>query len=120
MLLVEDGSGVLFLEDEKNNLCSFKAVRKVHKVNRHKRKEQLMLAYRNAGWMSPEHVNTINRVVNDCRVCHKFERSVARPRASLPKTTTFNEITYGTIFREFLFVNYKINALFDQTQVKIQ
>ena len=54
MLLVEDGSGVLFLEDEKNVLCSFNAIRKVHKVNCYKRKEQLMAAYRNARWIGPE------------------------------------------------------------------
>ena len=69
VLLVEDSSGVLFMEDEKNNLCSFKAIRKVHEVNRHKRKEQLMAAYRNASWMSPKLSNIIQRVVNDCRVC---------------------------------------------------
>ena len=46
-------SSVLFLEDKKDKLCSFKAVRKVHEVNRHKQKEQLIAAYRNAGWMSP-------------------------------------------------------------------
>ena len=53
-LFIEDSSGILFVEDEKNDLCSFKAIRKVHEVNHHKRKEQLMTAYRNAGWMSTE------------------------------------------------------------------
>ena len=92
ILLVEDDSGILFLEDAKEDLCSFKAVRKGHKVNRHKSNEQLVAAYRNAGWMSPELTNTINRVVNDCMVCQKFKRLVARPRVSLPKATSFNEI----------------------------
>ena len=45
----KDDSGILFLEDKKGDLCSFKSVRKVHEVNHHKRKEQLMAAYRNAG-----------------------------------------------------------------------
>ena len=49
MLFIEDGSGILFVVDEKNNLCSCKAIRKVHRVNHQKRKEQLMAAYRNAG-----------------------------------------------------------------------
>ena len=35
MLFVEDDSGVLFLEDAKDDLCSFKAVRKVHEFNCH-------------------------------------------------------------------------------------
>ena len=34
----------------------------------------------------------INCVDNNCKVCQKFERSVARPRVSLPKATSFNEI----------------------------
>ena len=48
-----DEMGVIFLEDKEEELCSFKAVRKVHEVYRHKQKEQLIAAYRNAGWMSP-------------------------------------------------------------------
>ena len=42
--------------------------------------------------MSPDLVDTINRVVNDCKVCQKFKKSVARPRVTLPKTTSFNEV----------------------------
>ena len=48
MFLVEDDSGILFVQDENGDLCSFKSVRKVHEVNHHKGKEQLMAAYRNA------------------------------------------------------------------------
>ena len=80
-----DDSGVLFMEDEKGDLCSFKSVRKVHKVNHHKRKEQLMAAYRNAGWMSPELANIITHMVNDCKVCQKFQRLVARLRVHFQK-----------------------------------
>ena len=47
--LEEDDLGMLFMEDKKGDLCSFKAVKKVHEVNRHKGKEQLLQAYRNAG-----------------------------------------------------------------------
>ena len=48
VIFVEDDTGILFLEDVKDNLCSFKAIRKVHEVNHHKGKEQLISAYRNA------------------------------------------------------------------------
>ena len=72
LFLVEDDSGTLFVEDEEGDLCSFRSVRKVHEVNHHKGKEQLMPAYRNAGWMSPELSNIIDRVVNDCKVCQQF------------------------------------------------
>ena len=63
---------VLFLEDKEGDLCSFKAVRKVHEINHHKSKDQLITAYNNAGWMSPELLNIIQRVVNDCHVCQKL------------------------------------------------
>ena len=33
-----DELGVLFLEDKEEELCSFKAVRLVHEVNRHKKR----------------------------------------------------------------------------------
>ena len=92
LFLVEDDSGTLFVEDEEGDLCLFRSVRKVHEVNLHKGKEQLMAAYRNAGWMSPELSNIIDRMVNDCKVCQKFQRSVARPRVTLPKSTSFNEV----------------------------
>ena len=55
-----DNLGVLFLKDKKDELCSFKAVRKVHEVNGHKQKEQLIAAYCNSGWMSPELMNVIH------------------------------------------------------------
>ena len=51
---VEEDSGILFVQEDKGDLCSFKSVRKVHEVNQHKGKDQLIAAYRNAGWMSPE------------------------------------------------------------------
>ena len=73
-------------------LCSFKAVKKVHEVNRHKGKDQLLQAYRNAGWMSSEMVNTIERVVNDCKVCQKFQKPIARPCVILPKASPCNEV----------------------------
>ena len=34
MFLVEEDIGILFMEDKEGDLCSFKAVRKVHEVNR--------------------------------------------------------------------------------------
>ena len=85
-------SEILFMEDAEGDLCSYRAVRKVHEVNHHKSKEQLILAYRNARWMSPELVAIITRVINDCKVCAKFAKSVSRPRVTLPKSTSFNEV----------------------------
>ena len=64
-----DKLGVLFLKEKKEELCSFKAIRRVHEVNRHKQKYQMIAAYSNAGWMSPELRIKIHQEVNDCRVC---------------------------------------------------
>ena len=85
MFLIEDDSGILFVQDENRDLCSFKSVRKVHKVNPHKGKEQLMAAYRNAGWMSPELSNIIDRVVNDCKVCQKILEICGKTKNHLAK-----------------------------------
>ena len=49
MFLMEKDSGILFMEDNEGAFFSFRAVRKVHEVNIHKGKEQLLTAYRNAG-----------------------------------------------------------------------
>ena len=92
MPLDETDLGILFMEDKKGELCSFKYVKKVHEVNRHIGKEQLMQAYRNAGWMSPEMMNIIERVVNDFKVCQTFQKLIAQPRETLPKSTSFNEV----------------------------
>ena len=67
-------------------------VRKVHELNRHKRMENMISAYRNAGWMSLILVETVNHVVNDCKVCQKYEKSMARLRVTLPKATSFNKV----------------------------
>ena len=42
--------------------------------------------------MSQELVNIIERVMKDCKVCQEFQKSVARPRVTLPKSTSFNEV----------------------------
>ena len=58
--ILGDKLGVLFLEDKVEELCSFKAVRRVHEVNRHKQKDQMIAAYHKAGWMSSELRNIIH------------------------------------------------------------
>ena len=80
-----DEMGILFLEDKAGKLCSFKAVRQVHEVNRHKQKDQLLACYKNAGWLSPELRDTITRVIQDCKICQKFSKSVMRPKIALQK-----------------------------------
>ena len=31
-------------------------------------------------------------IMNDCKVCQKFQKSIARPLLTLPKATSFNEV----------------------------
>ena len=82
---------ILFFEDEAGDLCFFKAGWKIYKLNCHKSREQLLAAYHNAGWMSPKLVNMITQVVNKCKDFQMFSKSVARPRVTLPQSTSFNE-----------------------------
>ena len=35
IILVEDDTRILFVEDERDKLCSFKAIKKVHEINFH-------------------------------------------------------------------------------------
>ena len=80
----KDESGILFLENAEGELCLYKTVRKVHENNCQKKKERLISVYRNAEWRSPDIMDTITRVVNDCMVCQKFKKSLATPRVILP------------------------------------
>ena len=57
---------VLFLDDQQGQLTSFKAISKVHKINNHKKMEQLICAYKKAGWISLKVINIINCMVNNC------------------------------------------------------
>ena len=38
-------SSILFMEDTEGDLSLFKAIRKVHEVNHHNKKEQLIIAF---------------------------------------------------------------------------
>ena len=44
VMLAEDDTRILFLEDARDELCSFKAIKKVHEINHHKGKDQLISA----------------------------------------------------------------------------
>ena len=42
--------------------------------------------------MTPELDKIITRVVKDCKVCQKFQKTVAQLRVTLPKASSFNEV----------------------------
>ena len=50
---------------KKGDIFSYKTLRKVHKVNNHQKKEQLVSAYRNADWMSHGVSQSIDCVAMD-------------------------------------------------------
>jgi len=82
----------IFFAKEEEDLNTFKAIRKVHEVAYHKSAEQLVKQYRNAGLIRPETAKLIKQVVKDCKICQKFGRSMVKPKVTLPKATSFNEI----------------------------
>ena len=90
----EEKQNVLIIYEDKNaeKLVSYNEIRKVHEVNNDKGKEQLIHAYTNAGLICPEVMTRIKRVVNDCKICQKFMKSVCKPRVTLPKSTDFNQV----------------------------
>ena len=42
--------------------------------------------------MSKKVSNEVGKVVNGCKVCQKFAKLVSRPKITLPKSSTFNEV----------------------------
>merc|ERR1712002_1394481 len=82
---------VLFTEEEEK-LQTIKAIKKVHEVNNHKSAEQLIKHYKTANLIGPNTIKTIKEVVQDCRICQKFSKSMVKPKIALPVATSFNEI----------------------------
>ena len=58
----------------------------------HKSADQLVAAYNRAGLMAPNTVKAIRQVVNDCKVCQKFGKSLVKSKIALAKGGSFNEI----------------------------
>ena len=86
-----------FIEQEVMNadaeiLTDFKSVRKIHERLNHKSKENLVHAYSNADLFTKDLKETIKKVVDQCRVCQKFRKSMPRPLTTLPKCNDFNQI----------------------------
>ena len=73
-------------------LTDFKTVRKVHERLNHKSKDNLAHAYANADLLTKELKETINKVVDQCKVCQKYRKSLPRPAVTLPKCNDFNQI----------------------------
>ena len=73
-------------------LTDFKSVRKVHERLNHKSKDNLAHAYSNADMLTKELKETIQKVVDQCKVCQKYWKSMPRPVVTLPKCNDFNQI----------------------------
>merc|ERR1711895_154824 len=69
---------------ENTEVENYKAIRKMHEGNNHKSADKLIVHYRRAGLIGPETVKIIKAVVNDCRVCQKFRKSLVKPKTALP------------------------------------
>ena len=49
-----ESKNIFFMEDQEEQLTTYKALNKVYEVNNHKKQKQPLTAYRNAGWMSSD------------------------------------------------------------------
>merc|ERR1712112_461937 len=87
-----EGESILYTKGNEKELEKYAAIKKVHEVNNHKSADQLVAAYNRAGLMGPGTVKTIRQVVNDCKVCQKFGKSLVKPKIALAKGGSFNEI----------------------------
>ena len=82
----------MYLEEKDMDLANFQAFKKLHEVNNHKGVNQLVSAYSKAGWISPEVSKEIRIVVHGSRVCQKIVKLMSRPKITLSKSSTFNEV----------------------------
>ena len=73
-------------------LTDFKNVRKMHEKLNHKSKANLAHAYANADLLTKELKETIQKVVDQCKVCQEYRKSMPRPAVTLPKCNDFNQI----------------------------
>ena len=83
---------VLMSDDKKRNLVSPATIKKIHEITNHKNADNLMWAFKCANLMDADLKKKINKVISECRVCKKFTKRFSRPKATLPKSTEFNQI----------------------------
>ena len=85
---------VMFIEEVFNlNIATdFKSIRKIHERLNHKSKENLLHVFANANLMTKEVKETISKVVDQCKVCQKFRKSMPKPLTTLPKCNDFNQV----------------------------
>ena len=77
---------------EDGNISEYKKVKRIHEVTNHKREENMIYAYRNAGALTDDVHKMIKKVIENCKVCKKFKRSLGTPKVALPKVLDFNEV----------------------------
>merc|ERR1712112_399306 len=82
----------IFFTEENEELNTFKAIKKVHEVTNHKSAEKLIKHYKTANLIGPNTIKTIKKVVQECKICQKFSKSMVKPKIALPVATSFNEI----------------------------
>ena len=70
----------------------YTAVRKIHKILNHKKEDQMLFAYRNAGKLNPEVSKNIKAVIKHSEICSKNESSKSKPAVAISKATDFNSI----------------------------
>merc|ERR1712105_546205 len=82
----------VFLVQEEEDIKTLKAVTKIHKVLNHKKKDQMLYAFRNAGKLDGDMRLLIDEVIDNCDICKKNSRSKSKPSVAIPRATDFNSI----------------------------
>ena len=78
---------VVYLVEKEEDISSFKAVKKIHKILNHKKKDQMYYAYRNAGKLDEVTKKVIDDVVEKCDICRKNSRSKSKPSVAMSRVT---------------------------------
>ena len=88
---LEDEDAVYMVKKE-DNAKDLKKIKKIHQNLNHKSKDQMHMAYRNAGILDTQTRKNIDMVVDNCETCKRNSRSKSKPSVAIPKAGDFNEI----------------------------
>lgn len=69
-----------------------KVIEKLHKQFAHPSAKRLKTLLRDAGGYTKEHLDCVDKIVENCDVCKRYKKTPARPVVSLPLATEFNEV----------------------------
>ena len=70
---------------------TYKDIKKVHRVLGHAKDKHMKSLYRDKMALTPQVDKLIEKVIKQCNICKKYDKSNPKPKVALPKATSFNE-----------------------------